>query len=77
MTAGTLDVKIQDSSDNSTFADVSGGSFTQITTANGGTRGLSLNTQAMSRYIRAVGTLDGGGTAVYSVWMIGRKQYAD
>lgn len=31
---GTVDVKIQDSDDNTTFADWSGGAFTQVTTAN-------------------------------------------
>lgn len=33
-TGGTVDVKLQDSDDNSTWADVTSGAFTQVTTAN-------------------------------------------
>jgi hypothetical protein len=33
-TGGTVDVKIQESDDNSTYTDWSGGAFTQVTTAN-------------------------------------------
>lgn len=57
-TSPTLDGKIQESSDNSTWTDVSGATFTQVT--------ASTNTQAITfdrtkRYVRYVGTI--GGTS--------------
>jgi hypothetical protein len=56
-TSPTLDVKMQQSDDNSTFADISGAAFAQVTAA-----GLSeLHFQATKRYVRAVATI--GGTS--------------
>lgn len=66
-TTGTLDVKIQDSADNSTFADLTGAAFTQVS----GTTGdettyvarIRLNsytagtTDKAERYLRAVGVV--------------------
>mgnify|MGYP001573032664 FL=1 len=60
-TSPTLDVKIQDSADNSTFADVTGLTFTQVT-ATGNSQILrvdGLNTSTRRRYLRAVGTIAG------------------
>ncbi len=58
-TSPTMDVKIQDSADGSTgWADVSGATFTQVTTAVS-LQSLSLNTRGMKRYIRAVATIGG------------------
>ena len=59
----TLDVKIQDSADNSSFADISGqtAAFTQVTQPNGAKcLTLVLNKDALRRYVRAV--VDVGGT---------------
>lgn len=53
---GTLDGKIQDSADNTTFADVSGAVFAQKTTT-AGTQALVINTASVRRYIRYVGTV--------------------
>ena len=55
-TAPTLDGKIQESSDNSTWTDISGATFTQVT--------ASTNTQAITfdrtkRYVRYLGTIAG------------------
>ncbi len=62
-TSPTLNVKIQDSADNSTFADVSGLTLTQVTAANNSQvlRIDGLNTSTLRRYLRAVGTI--GGTS--------------
>lgn len=54
-TTPTLDVKIQDSADNSSWADVSGAAFAQKTAA----AFAELNVGQTRRYIRAVGTVGG------------------
>lgn len=53
---GTLDGKIQDSDNNSSFADVSGLAFTQETTAVG-VQKLVVNPKSVRRYIRYLGTI--------------------
>lgn len=53
---GTLDGKIQDSADNSSFADVSGLTFTQSTTT-ADVKKLVVNPKIVRRYIRYVGTI--------------------
>lgn len=62
-TSPTLDIKIQDSADNSSFADVTGLTFTQVTAANNSQvlRIEGLNTSTRRRYLRAVATV--GGTS--------------
>lgn len=56
----SLDVKVQESSDNGSgdsFADVSGAAFTQVTTANDNAIYVArINLDARERYIRVVGT---------------------
>ena len=68
-TSGTLDVKIQDAPDNSTWADVTGAAFTQITPSNDEqsyyariklTPYTAGTTDKVERYIRATAT---GATA--------------
>jgi hypothetical protein len=72
-TTPTLDGKIQDSADNSSFADVSGYAFTQATAA--GIANLNVDTRKVRRYIRYVGTI-GGTTPSFtmSVTAYGQKQ---
>lgn len=54
------DIKIQDSADDSSFADISGATFTQITTANDDTCYVGfVNCDANRRYLRAVVACDG------------------
>jgi uncharacterized phiE125 gp8 family phage protein len=55
-TSGTVDVKIQESDNNSTWTDFAGGSFTQITTVNDNAVYEKLYT-GVKRYIRAVATV--------------------
>lgn len=72
----TLDIKIQDSADNSSFADVAGMTFTQVTDAADLIEAIAIDFNAIRRYVRVVGTL--GGTSspafTYGVALIGRKQ---
>jgi hypothetical protein len=65
---GTLDGKIQDSADNSSFADVSGLTFTQETTT-AGIQKLVVQSKQVRRYIKYVGTV-GTGPQVVGVSML-------
>lgn len=55
-TSPTLDVKVQDSADNSSFADVSGLVFAQVVEDVATTTALSIQTKELRRYIRVVYT---------------------
>jgi|TARA_R100001163_G_scaffold45445_1_gene34174 hypothetical protein len=72
----TLDVKLQESADNSSFSDISGATFTQVTDA-ASSQKISINTNDVKRYLRAVGTI--GGTSspafTYAVELIYGKKY--
>lgn len=56
-TTPTLNVKIQDSEDNSTYADVTGLAFAQVTAA--GNWSIGVNTRAVRSHIRVVMTIAG------------------
>jgi len=72
-TGPTLDAKIQDSADNSTFADISGKVFTQVISAS--IQSLAIDTRAVKRYIRAVLTITGTSpTFGLAVTAVGQKQ---
>lgn len=74
-TTPTLDVKIQDSADNSTFADVSGATFTQLTTTAGREK-IVINSNSTARYVRAVATIAGTSPSfTFSVNAVGIKKY--
>jgi hypothetical protein len=62
-TSPTLDVKIQESDDNSTYSDITGAAFTQLTAA-GGERILVRN--RTKRYVRALGTIGGSSTPTFT-----------
>lgn len=57
-------IKIQDSADNSTFADVTNFAFTQVTSAPFSQRIALTNTDTIRRYVRAVTVTTGGFTSV-------------
>jgi hypothetical protein len=57
-------VKIQDSADNATFADVAGLSFTQITAGPASQRIATSNAATIRRYLRAVTVTTGGFTSI-------------
>ena len=72
VSTGTLDGKIQDSADNSSFADVSGLTFAQSTTT-ADIQKLVVNPKSVRRYIRYVGTV-GTGPQVVGVSFAGVKK---
>lgn len=60
----TSDCKLQDSADNSTFADVTGAAFTQAITANGAQwQLLDIDLAKRNRYLRLVHTGAGASAA--------------
>lgn len=64
-TGTDVTVKIQDSADNATFADVAGFSFTQITGSTPLAERIALgNTATLRRYLRAVTVTTGGFTSL-------------
>lgn len=69
---GTLDGKIQDSADNSSFADVAGATFTQSTTT-ADVKSLVLQSKQVRRYIKYVGTV-GTGPQLVGVTVTGVKK---
>ena len=69
---GTLDGKIQDSANNSSFADVAGATFTQSTTT-ADIQALVVQSKQVRRYIKYVGTV-GTGPQVVGVSMSGVKK---
>jgi len=70
--AGTdVTVKVQDSADNISFADVTGLTFTQITTSRFTQRLATANTATIRRYLRAITVTTGGFTSLaYSVVVV-------
>jgi len=81
-TAGTnptLDVKLQDSADNSTFADITGATFTQVTNANTSaavSEKITININGAARYVRAVATIGGTSSPAFmtACTFVGGKQ---
>ena len=74
-TTPTLDVKIQDSADDSSFADVAGKTFTQVTDGGALLEKIGVNLSDLRRHVRAVGTIAGGSpVAVFSVTMLAPKK---
>jgi len=74
-TTPTLDAKIQDSADNSAFADISGKVFGQVTDAGASIQFLGIDTRTVKRYIRAALTIGGTSpTFGLAVTAVGRKQ---
>jgi|TARA_Y100000033_G_scaffold47321_1_gene52766 hypothetical protein len=72
----TYAVKVQDSSDNSTFGDVSGAAFTTTSADTALVETLTVNTDEIKRYARVVITVAGGtGAGAVSVTALGRKKY--
>lgn len=63
-TGTDVTVKIQDSADNSSWADVAGLGFTQVTAAPATQRIAVGNTATIRRYVRAVTVTTGGFTSV-------------
>lgn len=75
-TGTDVTVKIQDSADNSTFADVTGLTFTQVTSAPASQRLATANSATIRRYLRAVTVTTGGVTSVTFAVAINRNGIA-
>ena len=75
-TGDTLDVKIQDSPDNSTWADITGAAFTQVTASADLTETIFFDSNAADAYVRAVATIagNGGESIACGVSLFGGKQ---
>jgi hypothetical protein len=70
-------VTIQDSSDGTTFANVTGGSFSQITSSTPQAQRIATaNTATLRQYVRAVTTTSGGFTSLTFAVMYSRNQVA-
>jgi hypothetical protein len=63
-TGTDVTVKLQDSADNSSFTDLSGAAFTQITTGRAGQRLALANNATVRRYVRASTVTTGGFTSL-------------
>lgn len=71
MTGTDATVKIQDSADNVTFADVAGLTFTQLTAAPASERIATASGATIRQYLRAVTTTTGGFTSLtFSVVLV-------
>ena len=72
----TYAVKVQDSADNSTFADVTDAAFTTTTANTALVESLVVNTDEIRRYARVVIDVTGSSPAgAVSVVGLGRKKY--
>jgi hypothetical protein len=69
-------VKLQDSADNSTFTDVTGGAFVQITAGNQAQRLALTTTATLRRYVRATTITTGGFTSLAFAVMLNRNPVA-
>ena len=77
-TTPTLNVKLQDSADNSAWADISGKVFTEVTGAAAAFEKISINANDVRRYVRAVGTQAGTNPVfVYGVSLVYSKKYGN
>ncbi len=75
-TSPTLNAKVQTSPDDSTWTDVSGATFSQITNAASSLQSIGVDTRAVQRYIRVYYTV-GGTSPSFTVSTVGEgfKQY--
>ena len=74
--SGTMTGKIQhsDTTTSGDFSDATGGGFTAVAQV-ASKQVLTLNRDALKRYIRFVGTIAASGTTIYSVNGYGLKKY--
>lgn len=73
-TTPTLDGKLQSSPDNSTWTDISGATFTQVT-ASDSFQKIGVQVAAAARYLRYVGTIAGTTPSfTMGVVLLGQKE---
>ena len=76
LTGTDVTVKLQDSADNATFADVASGAFAQTTAAQTWQRIALTNTATLRRYVRATTVTTGGFTSASFAVVLVRNQIA-
>jgi len=77
-TTPTLNVKLQDSANNSDWADITGATFTEVTDAEAVIEKITINANDVRRYVRAVGTQAGTNPVfVYGVSLVYGKKYGN
>lgn len=69
--SGNVTVKIQESSDDSTYTDISGATFTAASTVN--TKQI-ISFQCKSRYARAYATLNSGTSVTMQITLLGQRR---
>lgn len=75
-TGTDVTVKVQDSADNASFADVTGLTFTATTAAHTTQRLATSNAATIRRYLRVATTTSGGFTSATFAVMVNRNQIA-
>jgi hypothetical protein len=75
-TGTDVTIKVQDSADNVSFADVAGMTFTAVTSAPGVQRIATASNQTVRRYLRAVTTTSGGFTSCTFAVAVNRNDVA-
>lgn len=76
MTGTDVTVKIQDSADNVSFADVAGLAFTQLTAGNTAERIATANNATIRRYLRAVTVTTAGFTSLAFAVVVVKNEIA-
>jgi len=69
---GTMDPKLQDSADNSSFADIAGATAAQVSSASQ-TRVIAVDVRSARRYLKFVGTVVTGPVLI-SATLVGTKK---
>lgn len=62
-TTPTLNVKVQESADNSVWADIPGATFAEVTDAAASLQDINIDLSAAKKYIRVIGTIAGASAA--------------
>lgn len=75
-TSPTMNVKVQDSADDSSYADVSGATFTQVTDSVDLLQSIALDMDKVRRYVQITATIGGTNSPsfVCGVVLVGKKQ---
>ena len=72
----TYAMKIQESADNSSWSDATGGGFTTTSANTAAVEQIALNISALKRYVRAASTVAGGtGAGAVNVTAYASKKY--
>lgn len=75
-TGTDITIKVQDSADGATYADLASGAFTAVTTAPGWQRIATSNAATVRRYLRVATTTSGGFTSCQFAVSLVRNQIA-